>query len=110
MLTESQEVIKKRAGRILRALKKSVPERARLDVISDQSRAGGGSLPETDFPTFSVSIKPLNIKLNMLEKRLRLGETPVIARIKEDSLLIDARTIEDREIKTLIKCIVEAFK
>ena len=109
MLTESQEVIKKRAGRILRALKKSVPKQARLDVISDQSRAGGGSLPETDFPTFSVSIKPLNIKLNMLEKRLRLGEPPVIARIKEDSLLIDARTIEDREIKTLVKCINDAI-
>jgi L-seryl-tRNA(Ser) seleniumtransferase len=110
MLTESQEVIKKRAGKILRALKKSVPEKARLNVVSDQSRAGGGSLPETDFPTFSVSIKPLNIKLNMLEKRLRLGEPPVIARIKEDSLLIDARTIEDREIKTLVKCIVNAIE
>ena len=110
MLTETQEVIKKRAKKILSALKKSVSEQVKLDVISDQSRAGGGSLPETDFPTFSVSIKPMNIKVNVLEKRLRLGEPPVIARIKEDALLIDARTIEDREIKTLVKCIVEAFK
>ena len=110
MLTETQEVIKKRAKKILSALKKSVSEQMKLDVISDQSRAGGGSLPETDFPTFSVSIKPMNIKVNALEKRLSLGEPPVIARIKEDTLLIDARTIEDREIKTLVKCIVEAFK
>ncbi|GBE40550.1 L-seryl-tRNA(Sec) selenium transferase [bacterium BMS3Bbin09] len=109
MLTESGEAIKKRANKILSALKKSVSEQARLDVIPDQSRAGGGSLPETDFPTFSVSIKPLNIKLNMLEKRLRLGEPPVIARIKEDSILIDARTIEDREIKTLVNCIAAAI-
>ena len=109
MLTEPQEVIKKRAKKILTALKKSILEQAALDVISDQSRAGGGSLPETDFPTFSVSIKPLNIKVNALEKRLRLGEPPVIARIKEDTLLIDARTIEDKEIKTLVKCIVDAL-
>jgi L-seryl-tRNA(Ser) seleniumtransferase len=110
MLTETQEIIKKRAKKILSALKKSVSEQAKLAVISDQSRAGGGSLPETDFPTFSVSIKPMNIKVNAFEKKLRLGEPPVIARIKEDTLLIDARTIEDREIKTLVKCIVEAFK
>ena len=110
MLTETQEVIKKRAKKILSALKKSVSEQMKLDVISDQSRAGGGSLPETDFPTFSVSIKPMNIKVNALEKRLRLGEPPVIARIKEDTLLIDARTIEDREIKTLVNCIVNALE
>jgi len=110
MLTESQEVIKKRAKKILKALKKSVSQQAKLDVISDQSRAGGGSLPETDFPTFSVSINPLNIKVNSLEKRLRLGEPPVIARIQGDTLLIDARTIEDREIKTLIGCIIAALE
>ncbi|HDH34522.1 MAG TPA: L-seryl-tRNA(Sec) selenium transferase, partial [Nitrospirae bacterium] len=45
MLTESGEAIKKRANKILSALKKSVSEQARLDVIPDQSRAGGGSLP-----------------------------------------------------------------
>ena len=110
MLTEPQEVIKKRARKILTTLKKSISEQATLDVISDQSRAGGGSLPETNFPTFSVSIKPLNIKVNALEKRLRLGEPPVIARIKEDTLLIDARTIEDREIKILVNCIVNALE
>jgi len=110
MLTESRDVIKKRAKKILNALKRSVTEHAKLDVIPDQSRAGGGSLPETDFPTFSVSIKPLDIKVNELEKRLRLGEPPVIARIKGDSLLIDARTIEEREIKTLVKCIVNTLE
>ena len=110
MLTEPLEVIKKRAKKIFSALKKSAAEQAVLDVISDQSRAGGGSLPETDFPTFAVSIKPLNIKVNTLEKRLRLGETPVIARIKEDTLLVDARTIEDREIKTLVGCIKTALE
>ena len=108
MLTEPVEAIKKRATKILNALKKSVSGHAKLDLIPDQSRAGGGSLPETDFPTFAISIRPLNIKLNMLEKNLRLGEPPVIARIKENSLLIDARTIEDREIKTLVKCIIAA--
>jgi L-seryl-tRNA(Ser) seleniumtransferase len=110
MLTQSRETIKKRAKRILGALKKSISDHAALEIIPDQSRAGGGSLPEADFPTYSVSIKPFNIKVNELEKRLRLGDPPVIARIQENVFLIDARTVQDGELKTLVNCIITAFR
>ncbi len=110
MLTESGDIIKKRAKKILNALKKSISDKTALEVQPDQSRAGGGSLPEADFPTFVVSIKPHKMSINALEKKLRLGEPTVIARIKEDVLLIDARTIQDREVKTLIDCIASAFE
>ena len=110
MLTESGDIIKKRAKKIFNALKKSISDKAALEVQPDQSRAGGGSLPEADFPTFVVSIRPHNMTVNALEKKLRLGDPPVIARIKEDVLLIDARTIQDREVKILIACIVTALK
>jgi L-seryl-tRNA(Ser) seleniumtransferase len=109
MLTESQDIIKRRAKKIFTAFKKSVSSHADIEVMPDQSRAGGGSLPETDFPTFVVSLKPKNISVNALEKKLRLGNPPVITRIKEDVVLIDARTVLDREIKTLVSCIAAAF-
>ena len=109
MLTESGEIIKKRAKKILNALKKSISDKAVMEVQPDQSRAGGGSLPEADFPTFVVSIKPHNMSINALEKKLRLGDPTVIARIKEDILLIDARTILDREVKELVNCVIAAF-
>ena len=108
MMTEPVEVIKKRAGRIFRALK-DISGRAGISVVPDESQAGGGSLPEINFPTFAVSIKPNNISVNELEKRLRLGEPAVIARIKGNALLIDARTVQEREIKGLVSCIVSAF-
>jgi len=109
MLTEAGDIIGRRAKKILSALNKAVPEQAEMKVLPDQSRAGGGSLPETDFPTFVVSIKPKSISVNELEKRLRLGNPPVIARIKEDVLLIDARTIQDSEIRTLVNCITASL-
>jgi L-seryl-tRNA(Ser) seleniumtransferase len=87
-----------------------VSDCADIEILPDQSRAGGGSLPETDFPTFVVSIRPAKISVNALEKKLRLGATPVIARIKGDALLIDARTIQDREVRTLINCVVAALE
>ena len=109
MLTESGDIIKKRAKKILNTLKKSISDKAVMEVQPDQSRAGGGSLPEADFPTFVVSIKPHNMSINALEKKLRLGDPTVIARIKEDILLIDARTIQDREVKELVNCVIKAF-
>ncbi len=109
MLTQPVEVIRKRAGKILASLKKSISVQADLKIVPDQSRAGGGSLPETDFPTYAVSVKPSGISVNALEERLRLGDPPVIARIQGDALLVDARTIQDREVKTLQKCIVDSL-
>ncbi len=66
-------------------------------------------MPETDFPTFVLSIKPMKISVNALEKKLRLGDPPVIARIKEDVLLIDARTVQDKEVKILVDCVILAL-
>lgn len=109
MLTQPLDIIKRRSKKIHNFLKKSISNQAKTEVIRDQSRAGGGSLPEVDFPTFVVSIKPSGISVNILEKRLRLGEPPVIARIKEDALLIDARTIQDIEVRALVNCIISAF-
>lgn len=109
MLTESADVIKRRAKKILSSLKKDISNQAKLEVTPDESQAGGGSLPEINFPTFVVSIKPSNISVNELEKRLRFGNTPIIARIKGDALLIDARTVQDREIKMLVNSVIAAL-
>jgi len=109
MLTESPDTIKKRAKKILASLKKDVLNQAKLEVAPDQSQAGGGSLPELNFPTFVVSVQPLSISVNELEKRLRLGNPTVIARIKDNTLLVDARTVQDREIKELVSCVKAAL-
>jgi L-seryl-tRNA(Ser) seleniumtransferase len=109
MLTEPKESIKKRARRISSAIKKEKELQAGIEVVPDQSRAGGGSLPETDFPTFVVSIRPRKISVNKLEKRLRESDPPVIARIQEGALLIDARTVLDKEVKILAGCIISAL-
>jgi len=110
MLTEPADMIKRRAKKILSSLKKDISGHAKLEVVPDESQAGGGSLPEINFPTFVVSIRPLNISVNELEKRLRLGSASVIARIKGEALLIDARTVQDGEVRDLVGCIIAAFE
>ncbi len=102
MLLEDPKKIKNRADKIAKRLKNEV-DKALISVIADISRAGGGSLPEKDFPTYAVAIKPLEISVNELEDRLRKGTPPIITRIKDDLLILDARTIQDKDIPFLVK-------
>lgn len=81
-----------------------------VEVIDGCSQVGGGALPEEDIPTRLVSVVPLNISVNVLEERLRSAETPVLARIQKDRLLIDLRTVAEVEEKILIDTVVQAIK
>lgn len=108
MLLQSPVEIQARAKRIAAELRKIAGD-ANVSVIRDSSKAGGGSLPEVDFPTYAVCIKPAVVSVNALEVRLRSGRPPVIARIKEDSLLLDARTIRKQEIGDLVRVVASAL-
>jgi len=108
MLLQKPEEIKQRANKIAKRLKKEITN-SHIQVVPDSSRAGGGSLPEQDLPTYVVSIKTDQISLNELEESLRMGNPPIITRIKEDSLIIDARTVRDKDIEVLVKGISSAI-
>jgi len=109
MLFEEPDSIRKRAGRIALNLRRDMLN-ASISVISDYSQAGGGAIPEKDFPTYAVSIRPDRISVNELEERLRRGEPPIIARIREGALLLDARTIQPGEIPLLVRAIKASLR
>jgi len=102
MLLQKPGELKKRANVIARRLRKEIPD-AEIRVVADTSRAGGGSLPETDLPTYTVSLRTDKLPVNELEERLRKNNPPIIARIKEDSLIIDARTVREKDIDILAR-------
>lgn len=102
MLLDDQGAIKARAQRVLKLLRREI-KNAAVELKEDSSQAGGGSMPEVAFPTYVVAIRPEGISVNDLEERLRLGQQPIIARIKDDALCIDARTVREKEISALVK-------
>ncbi len=59
-------------------------------VIAGVSVIGGGSTPARSIPTWLIAIEG---DANGMERRLRTGEPPVIARIQDDKLLLDLRTV-----------------
>ncbi|HMK48832.1 MAG TPA: L-seryl-tRNA(Sec) selenium transferase [Thermodesulfovibrionales bacterium] len=102
MLLQRPEVIRKRANILAAKLKRHIPG-AVIKVVTDTSRAGGGSLPEMDLPTYAISVKPANITVNELEEKLRKGSPAIIARIKDDSLLFDARTLQEKDFGDILR-------
>jgi L-seryl-tRNA(Ser) seleniumtransferase len=113
MLLQTPETIRGRARKIVQLLKRGLSAAdcaaVAIDVVEDLSQSGGGALAEVPFKTYAVSILPSGVSVNALESRLRRGNPPVIARIKDDALLLDARTVRNKEIELLVKAVRAAL-
>jgi L-seryl-tRNA(Ser) seleniumtransferase len=66
-----------------------------VDVLDGQSTIGGGSLPGETLPTRLVALT-VNSPDDFLA-RLRSGDPPIVARIESDRVVLDLRTVVDRE-------------
>ena len=64
-----------------------------VEVIDGQSTVGGGSLPGETLPTKLVTLS-VNAPDDFLA-RLRRGDPPVVARIENDRVVFDLRTVLD---------------
>ena len=110
MMTMPFEQINKQARRLQRKLKQAVPaEYATLFLQKDISRVGGGSFPEQALPTMLVAVKPRNISAQDLRQRLLQAETPIISRLADDVLLLDPRTLVERNFLEIPKIIANAL-
>ena len=83
MLREPVETVRARAERLASALGGEVEETV--------ARAGGGSLPLTELPSFACGVE------EELAGKLRTGDPPVIAVVRDGRTLLDCRTLTDSE-------------
>jgi L-seryl-tRNA(Ser) seleniumtransferase len=96
MIRQTADRIRERAGALL---KRTTGLQAEL--IAGWSVIGGGATPEQSLPTFLIVIDGGNAV--EMEKRLRAGDPPVVARIERDRLVIDLRTVLPEEEEALVK-------
>jgi len=98
VLTEPVEVVEGRAKRFIRRLKKAGLEGLTLSLKKGSSMAGGGSLPTQEIPSVLLSLRSSKLSANAVGERLRRFDPPVIARIADDEVLFDLRTVEAEEL------------
>jgi L-seryl-tRNA(Ser) seleniumtransferase len=79
-------------------------------VVEGRSMVGGGSLPEESLPTSLLALGGEgSLDVEALARRLREGEPPVVARIERDTLLLDPRTVDPRQDRTMLKALHAAL-
>lgn len=101
MLTISTEELKSRAARILRRVRRSLPEPVKAELVSGFSMTGGGTLPTLQLPTKLIALHSDRLSPQQIEKTLRLAETPVIGRLYKNLFHLDTRTILDSDLPLL---------
>ena len=95
MLQESADHVRTRAEELRRQLETRLPQGcARLDVIEGTSRAGGGALPMCEIPTALLRVSLEAGDAQGCEEFLEHDcDIPIIARISQDAVLFDLRTV-----------------
>ncbi|KAF0249766.1 MAG: L-seryl-tRNA(Ser) seleniumtransferase, partial [bacterium] len=104
LLTRSQNFLKR--------LKRRLPtdHSLKFSLRSGCSVMGGGSAPETPLPTTLIVIKSVELSANQMENKLRNNSLPIIARIEQDDLLIDLRSVLPDDEEPLLKAFVDLAK
>jgi L-seryl-tRNA(Ser) seleniumtransferase len=105
MLTESVEQIRERAEALHKGVGKGV------ELIEGESEVGGGSFPGAKLKTWLVCITPdtRHPTPDTLSARLRSSDPPVISRIADDRVVLDARTIFEDQIETVARAVRAAL-
>ncbi|OAN45474.1 L-seryl-tRNA(Sec) selenium transferase [Chloroflexus islandicus] len=84
----------------------SLPARA----IACESAIGGGSLPGATQPSFGVALTPASSNATALAARLRAGDPPVVARIVDEQVVCDLRSVFPAEDATLAAALIAAYR
>jgi L-seryl-tRNA(Ser) seleniumtransferase len=112
MIRMSVEEIKRRAQNFLRELTPELPlGEVELELTDGSSLAGGGSTPTQSLPTKLIRIASARYSAAQLEQRLRRAPAgiSVIARVENDRLILDLRTVFPDQEPSLIKTLASAL-
>ncbi|KRQ86005.1 L-seryl-tRNA(Sec) selenium transferase [Caloramator mitchellensis] len=102
MITMDISTVQKKAKKLQRLLKNKLKLKAKINIQSDVSQFGGGAMPLETIPTYVVSIKPNDKKIEEVEKCLRMQDIPIIVRVYKEQILLDLRTIFEDEYEIIV--------
>jgi L-seryl-tRNA(Ser) seleniumtransferase len=103
MLAMTAEEVRPRADLIASALNTGADWHA--EVIAGVSAVGGGSAPGVELPTWLIAIAHPGTTPDALANRLRQLKPPVIARVQNDRIVLDLRTVFPEQDALLIDLI-----
>jgi L-seryl-tRNA(Ser) seleniumtransferase len=118
MLGETEASVRQRAEAALagvRALLARTPgqgaPRAEVSLAPCESAVGGGAMPTARLPSWGLALAPVpgsGSRATDVELALRRSDPPVIARILDDRVVLDMRTVLPRDTEALLAAVAAA--
>jgi L-seryl-tRNA(Ser) seleniumtransferase len=102
MITQPAAAVKRRAQSLARRLRRRLPLPNQVNIVPTLARIGGGSLPQTELPSWALSPVNPDWPPHKLDEALRAASPPVVARLEHQKLLLDLRTILPEDESDLI--------
>ena len=108
MLALDQEALRSRASVLAGAVRAEAPQ-ARIEVVDGASAVGGGAAPALEIPTALVAVTHALLGPDRLAAGLRAGAPPVVARVADERLVLDLRTVKPEEEEPLRRALVRVL-
>jgi L-seryl-tRNA(Ser) seleniumtransferase len=96
-LRASAEELRPRAVHLLELVSTRLTGSWKARVAESDAAVGGGSLPEYRLPGWAVVVEGPSVQT--VGDRLREASPPVLARIRDDALWLDVRTLRDADLE-----------
>jgi L-seryl-tRNA(Ser) seleniumtransferase len=109
MMRTSEDELQQRAEHIAQHLRASSPQLA-AEVVASRSVLGGGSAPGTTLPSRAVAVKAAGISIDQILRRLRRWETPIVARVEDNRVLLDLRTVAAEQDAVIVSALESSDK
>ncbi len=112
MIRATPQELKRRAENFIRELRPELPlDEVEIEIADGSSLAGGGSTPSQTLPTKIIRIASVRYSATKLEQRLRRAPSgvSVIARVEDDRLILDLRTVFTEQEPFLVKTLAAAL-
>ncbi|HEY9722188.1 MAG TPA: L-seryl-tRNA(Sec) selenium transferase, partial [Oscillatoriaceae cyanobacterium] len=106
MLAKTPAVLQREAEALAKRL--SGIQGLTIAIVPGRSSVGGGTLPGVELDTCLVALRSA-LSADELARRLRTGEPAVVARIADDALLLDPRTLLDGDVERLARALEKAL-
>jgi L-seryl-tRNA(Ser) seleniumtransferase len=106
MIRMTPHELKRRAENFIRELRPELPlDEVEIEIADGTSLAGGGSTPSQSLPSKVIRIASARYSATKLEQRLRRAPAgiAVIARVEDERLILDLRTVFPEQDPLLIK-------
>ena len=77
----------------------------KVEATPTRSVGGGGSLPGVELGSWAVALAPGGERASELQRALRRSDPPVVARVEDDRVLLDLRTVAPQDDPMLTEAI-----